>query len=172
MKRLSRVGVAVVTLALISSSSPQRVLAVPNIFSAHLRGGEVVPETQSHATGQAKFTLDAEGTVLQYRINVSNIENIVQASLHLGMPGENGEAVAILYGPEPAGGGKKTGIFTAGTITQANLVGSLSGRPLEDLISAMKEGRTYVVVSTNDGAGTVEKKPGDYPDGEIRGQVR
>ena len=170
MTRLNYLAVAVTTLALISPSSPQPAFAVSNVFSAHLSGNEMVPPTQSHATAAAKFTLNAEGTRLEYRINVGNIENVTQASLRLGAPGENGEAVAVLYGPMPSGGGKKTGILTAGTVTQATLVGSLSGRPLSDLIDAMKAGRVYIVIATD--SGSTERQAGNYPDGEIRGQVR
>jgi len=172
MTRLSHLGVAVATLALIGSSSPQPALAISNVFSAHLTGNDVVPATQSHATGAAKFTLSADGTTLEYRINVGNIENVVSANLRLGAPGQNGEAVAVLYGPMPSGGGKKTGTLTAGTVTQATLVGSLSGRPLSDLIDAMKAGNVYIDIATDSGAGSTERQPGNYPDGEIRGQVR
>jgi hypothetical protein len=131
-----------------------------------------VPATQSRATGAAKFTLNADGTSLEYRINVGNIENVTQASLHLGAPGQNGEVIAVLYGPMPSGGGKKTGTLTAGTITQATLVGSLAGHPVSDLINAMKSGNVYIDVATDNGAGPTQKQPGNHPEGEIRGQVR
>ena len=172
MKRLSHLGVAVATLALLASSSPQPALAVANVFSAHLSGNEVVPPADTRATGAAKFTLSADEMSLEYRINVGNIDNVVQASLHLGMPGQNGEVVAVLYGPAPAGGGKKTGTLATGTITQATLVGSLAGRPLSDLVAAIRAGNVYVDVATNSGQPPTEKQPGNFQDGEIRGQIR
>ena len=172
MTRLSHLAVAAATLAFISLSSPQSALAVSNVFNAHLSGTNVVPPTQSHATAEAKFTLSSDGTHLEYRINVGNIENVTAATLHLGAPGQNGEAVAVLYGPMPPGGGKKTGALTAGTITMATLTGSLTGRPLSDLVEAMRAGNVYIDIATDSEAGAAGRQPGNFPDGEIRGQVR
>ncbi len=172
MKRWSHLGVAVTTLALLSSSSPRPALAIPSNFSAHLSGSEVVPAVQTHATGEAKFTLSADGTALQFRLNVANIENVVQASLHLGTPGQNGEVVATLYGPASSGGGRTSGVLAEGTITQATLMGSLAGHQVSDLVSAIRAGNVYIDVSTSGGPGSTEQKPGNLSSGEIRGQVR
>ena len=170
MKRPRLVGVAVATLLL--AYSPQLALASGTTFSAHLNGKDVVPSRPTNATAEAKFFLGNDGTQLQYRVNVGNIENVVRADIHIGAPGANGEIVATLYGPVPAGGGKKTGILASGTIMAASLVGSLSGRPLSDLISAMKAGNVYVDISTDDGNGVPDQKPGDFSTGEVRGQVK
>jgi hypothetical protein len=39
------------------------------------------------------------------------------------------------------------------------------------LLDAMRAGLTYVNVHTNDGVGAVNTGPGDFPGGEIRGQL-
>jgi len=148
------------------------VQAASNAFNAHLSGKDVVPARTTQATGQVKFTLSQDGTQLQYRINVSNIENVVSAQVFLGAAGENGAAVAMIYGPAAPGGGKTTGVLSTGTITAASLIGSLAGQPVSALVDAMKAGNAYVVVSTDDGQGAPDERPGDFTTGEIRGQIR
>jgi hypothetical protein len=57
-------------------------------------------------------------------------------------------------------------------ITQTNLVGALAGQPLSALIDALRNGNAYVNVHTNDGVAPTDTGPGDFPSGEIRGQIR
>ncbi len=64
------------------------------------------------------------------------------------------------------------GVIATGTITSANLVGPLAGQGLSVLIAAMRNGGTYVNAHTNDGVAPTNTGPGDFPGGEIRGQVR
>src|SRR2546427_49150 len=54
----------------------------------------------------------------------------------------------------------------------AHLIGPLAGHPFSDLIAAMSAGGTYVNVHTNDGVDGINTGPGDFPGGEIRGQIR
>jgi CHRD domain-containing protein len=171
MKRFRNLGLAAVSLLLLVAVAVP-VQAASNSFNAHLSGKDVVPVRETQATGQAKFTSNQDATQLQYRINVSNIENVVSAQVFLGAPGENGTAVAVIYGPAAPGAGKSTGVLTTGTLTAAMLTGSLAGQPLSTLIDAMKAGNAYVIVSTDDGQGAPDEKPGDFTSGEIRGQIR
>lgn len=69
-------------------------------------------------------------------------------------------------------GGRTDGVLATGTITAADLVGPLAGQPLSALIDAINAGNTYVNVHTNDGAAPTNTGPGDFPRGEVRGQVR
>lgn len=170
MSRMSRIGIAVV--ALVAALGAQHVLAASTMFNAHLTGKDVVPARETKATGEAKFTLSADGTQLEYRIGVGNIDNVVSAAIHVGTAGETGEAIAILYGPAAPGGGKANGVLTKGTLTAQSLIGSYAGRPLSDLVAAMQSGSVYVDVTTDDGTGGTNERPGDFSDGEIRGQVR
>ncbi|HSQ60360.1 MAG TPA: CHRD domain-containing protein [Acidobacteriota bacterium] len=170
MNGLSRITVVATTLVL-ALAGPNSAVAKEN-FNTHLNGASVVPARSTQATGQATFLLAAGGMSLDFRVNVANIANVTAARIHIGAPGENGLAVATLYGPEAPGGGKKTGVLTKGTITAATLEGSLAGRPLSDLIAEMQQGRAYVVITTDDGVGAPDEKPGDFSSGEIRGQIR
>jgi len=54
----------------------------------------------------------------------------------------------------------------------ANLINALAGHPLSDLIDQIEAGNAYANVHTNDGVGATNTGPGDFPGGEIRGQVR
>jgi CHRD domain len=141
------------------------------IFVAHLSGDEEVPARETLAQGQAIFHLSADGTQLDYTLIVANIENVVASHIHVGAEGVNGPVVAFLFGPAAPGGGQVEGVLAQGTITADDLVGPLAGQPLSALIAAMRAGNTYVNVHTNDGVDPPNTGPGDFPGGEIRGQI-
>jgi hypothetical protein len=65
-----------------------------------------------------------------------------------------------------------TSISCRGAFTRARLEGDLEGRALGALIQEMKADRTYVNVHTDDGVPPPDTGPGDFPSGEIRGQIR
>ncbi len=71
----------------------------------------------------------------------------------------------------PLGAGRMDGVLAEGTITAANLVGPLAGHPLSDLVAAIQAGNAYVNIHTNDGVAPANTGPGDFPGGEIRGQL-
>jgi len=148
------------------------VLAKVTTFSAHLSGRSEVPARETQATGQAKFDLSADGSILKFRVTTGAIENVTSAAIYLGSPSENGEAVAMLYGPVAPGGGRKSGVLAVGALASTNLVGPLAGRPIADLVAEMEAGRAYVNILTDDGSGGADEKPGDFSSGEIRGQIR
>jgi hypothetical protein len=150
-------------------------VAASRNFSSHLSSREEVPPIgvviDSQAQGQAIFHLSKDGTALEYKLIASNIENVVQAHIHIGSVGQNGMIVAFLYGPVAPAGGRTDGVLSQGTITAANLVGPLAGHTLDDLIAAIESGGAYVNVHTNDGVAPTNTGPGDFPGGEIRGQL-
>ena len=96
---------------------------------------------------------------------------MVAAHIHLGAPGVNGAIVAFLYGAVPAGGGAENGVLSTGTITAADLIGTLAGQPLSALVGEINAGNAYVNVHTNDGQDPTNEGPGDFPGGEIHGQM-
>lgn len=144
---------------------------VPKNWVAHLVGDQEVPSRETRAQGQVKFQLNAEGTELSYQLISSNIHNVVAAHIHVGAAGVNGPVVQFLFGSVPAGGGRQDGVLAAGTIDGSGLVGPLVGMTLGDLIAAMDAGNTYVNVHTNDGVAPTNTGPGDFPGGEVRGQL-
>jgi hypothetical protein len=140
---------------------------------------EVMPAgvvNESIARGNAIFQLNADGTALSYRLSVANIENVFMAHIHQGPAGTNGPIVVWLYpstAPEPGatGGGRIAGVISEGTITAANLTGPLTGQALAVLVADLSSGNAYVNVHTNDGIAPTNTGPGDFPGGEVRGQV-
>jgi CHRD domain len=170
MKRLRALLLAVLALLLIPGFAAADGRG--QNFLTHLTGDEEVPARDTRAQSQAIFHLNEDEDALAYKLIVANIHNVVAAHIHVGAVGVNGPVVAFLAGPFPPGGGRTTGVLAQGVITEANLVGPLSGGPLSVLIDAMRDGNTYVNVHTNDGVGPVDTGPGDFPGGEIRGQIR
>jgi len=144
----------------------------PQNFVAPLAGNQEVPARDTNARGLATFQLNADGTELSFILIASNIDNVVASHIHLGAAGVNGPVVLFLFGNAPPGGGRHDGVLATGTATAANLTGPLAGQPLSVLIDAMESGGAYVNVHTNDGVGDVNTGPGDFPGGEIRGQIQ
>ena len=131
----------------------------PNLnFAAHLSGSQEVPANDSQAAGQVIFHLSQDGLELHYKLIVANIENVTASHIHVAQAGVNGPVTVFLFaGPLS---GQFNGILAEGVITSANLIGPLSGQPLEALIDLMEQGSTYVNVHTS-----------QFPGGEIRGQI-
>jgi len=72
----------------------------------------------------------------------------------------------------PTGGGRIQGVIATGTISAADLlVGPLAGEPLSALVELLENDEAYVNVHTHDGMGDENTGPGDFPGGEIRGQI-
>ena len=128
-------------------------------FTAHLTGDQETADVDTQAQGQIILRLSKDGTVLSYKLIVSNIDKVFGAHLHLAPAGENGAVVVSLFGPVPATG-RVSGVLAEGTITAGDLEGPLEGDPLSALIEAIREGDIYANVHTT-----------DYPAGEIRGQL-
>lgn len=138
---------------------------------AHLDGDEEVPPRPTNAQGQVLFRFNADETELSYKLIVANIDNVIAAHIHVGARGVNGPVVALLAGPFDAGGGPTNGILAQGTITAEDLEGPLAGASLSALAAAMRAGNTYVNVHTDDSVPPANTGPGDFPGGEIRGQI-
>jgi hypothetical protein len=139
-------------------------------FTASLSGAEEVPPRSTDATGVAFFQLSEDGTALTYSLRVSNIENVFAAHIHCGAKRVNGPVGVTLFMGTP-GGGAISGTLAKGTITAPD-PGNLCGwMDLDDVVAAMISGNAYVNVHTNDGVAPTNTGPGDFPGGEIRGQI-
>lgn len=161
-------SLAAIALSLVAVAEPPGA----RHFVAHLEGGQEVPVRETNATGQTMFTLSQDETEIKYRLIVANIDNVTASHIHLGAAGVNGPVIAFLAGDFPPAGGAVQGIMAEGTITAANLVGPLAGMDFSVLVAAIRAGGVYVNVHTNDGVAPANTGPGDFPGGEIRGQLR
>lgn len=140
-------------------------------FVSPLSGAEEVPARDTNARGNAIFHLSSDGT-MSYKLIVANIENVVAAHIHCGAVDVNGPVGVTLYGPVPAAGGRIDGVIAQGTITAPDAGNACGWSSLTDVLNAMYSGNTYVNVHTNDGEPPTNTGPGDFPGGEIRGQIR
>ena len=135
----------------------------------------IVVTSPGHGTAHVRLAKD--GQSMDYVLVVNDVTNIVQAHIHMAAKGVNGPIVVWLYpsvtsttaltGPT----GEHHGLLAQGTFTAAHLRGPLQGQPLSALIAAIAAGNTYVNVHTNDGVAPTNSRAGDFPGGEIRGQL-
>jgi hypothetical protein len=136
-------------------------------YRAHLHGVEEVPAVDTMARGQSTFQLSPDGTELQYRLIVANIEDATQAHIHCGAPSVNGPIVAFLFGFIEEGV-THNGVLATGTITAEDVI-PLPDSPVcpggvadfDEMIAKIRSGDAYVNVHTI-----------DNPPGEIRGLLR
>ena len=145
-------------------------------LGTHLDGADENPPNASLGQGEAIFRVSDDGSSVDYKLIAANIDNAFMAHIHLAAAGANGPIVVWLFPSTapvagPLGVGRLDGVLAQGTFTAANLVGTLKGHALSELITAMRNGGAYVNVHTNDGVAPVTNTPGDLPAGEIRGQL-
>jgi len=141
-----------------------------NNFVATLSGGQEVPARDTPARGVATFKLRQDGTALAFKLNVANIDNPFMAHIHCGAVGVNGPIGVTLFMGAPAAG-RVNGTLAEGTITAPDAGNGCGWTDLAAVLAAMGSGATYVNVHTNDGVDPPNTGPGDFPGGEIRGQV-
>jgi hypothetical protein len=182
-----RATIAVLSVLLAAGCSEPEPTAVLDVYeggasmnlqaSGHhaavpLSGREEVPVRETRARGTAILHLSRDGLELRYKLIVANITNVVAAHIHLGAAGTNGPVVVFLYGNAPPGGGRVNGVLAEGTLTAADFVPAFAHLSMADLVEQMLAGNTYVNVHTNDGVDPTNTGPGDFPGGEVRGQIR
>jgi hypothetical protein len=148
------------------------------MFVTPLSAGEEPLEAThaSHARGAAIFQLNPAGTQLSYRLIASNVDNVVQAHIHYpGAPGVNGPIIVWLHPSAPPAfqgpTGPQDGVLATGTITASTFALTWPDKSMADLVAALRSGDAYVNVHTNDGVLPTNTGPGDFPGGEIRGQI-
>lgn len=159
--RRTRLMVGATLVALMTSVAAAG--ATPGNLRTHLSGAEEAPAVDTSAQGQAVFQVDEDGTAVDYRLNVANIDDVLMSHLHLAPAGTNGPIVVWLYPDAPPPQlieGRTQGTLATGTITADDLVGPLAGGSLDDLLDAIRAGTVYVNVHTT-----------AFPGGEIRGQL-
>jgi hypothetical protein len=167
------IGVLLIVTAVAATTA---IAGLNRNWNTHLTGEFEVPVRDTQAQAQANFQVAQDGASIDYRLIASNIDNVVAAHIHVAPVGVNGPIVVPLYpstagGSAPAGQGRTDGVLVTGTITAADLTGPLAGKTLDDLLAEIEAGNAYVNVHTNDGVAPTNTGPGDFPGGEIRGQL-
>jgi CHRD domain-containing protein len=174
MRRLIGIAVASVAgLALVGVA----IAGLNGNRSVHLTGDLEVPANSSAGQGQAGFQLSQDGLSVDYKLNVANIDNVIMAHIHMGLPGANGPIGVWLYpsttpnAPGPAGLGRFDGRIATGTFTAADFVGPFAGMTVQQVWALIESGGAYVNVHTDDGVAPPGTGPGDLRGGEIRGDL-
>ncbi len=156
---MRRVVLMLVLVSVVSLVAAGVALAVTEKFRANVSGSQEVPVVTTSAKGLANFNR-VSATRITYTLTATDIDKVVAAHIHLAPRGEEGEIVVNLRVPALCTV-ESSSISCQGAITASQLTGPLAGRSLGALVRAMREGRTYVNVHTT-----------DFPNGEIRGQIR
>lgn len=156
--RLTMVAAVLVLAGMVGAADATRPTT-----TARLQGSQEVPAADTDARGQLVMKVARDGESIAYRLIVANIDDVQMAHLHMAPAGQNGGVVVWLYpdGPPPQLiPGRTNGILATGTITGDDLVGSMAGMDIGDLLDAIDAGNIYVNVHTT-----------AFPGGEVRGQV-
>jgi len=169
MKRIFNAAIIILTMLVTLGAAPARPNEAEK-FDTHLRGAQEVPPRETKAKGVAKFKLSKDGTELDFKLTVSNIENVAAAHIHCGAVGVNGPVGVTLF-LGAAASGPVSGVLARGTITAPDSPNGCGWLTVADVVAAMRIGNTYVNVHTNDGIAPTNTGPGDFPGGEIRGQI-
>lgn len=150
-------------------------------FTATLSGKEVVPPVKTEGTGVANFEVSQNS--LNYQINVLNAGTVTTVQIDSGAVGKNGDVLVTLFKSKGSDGKlfddfpklrdlspkfsdissttQRSSSFSAsGNVQASDLTGSLAGKTINDLVSTIQSGNTYVNVHTE-----------EHPDGELRGQI-
>jgi streptogramin lyase len=134
---------------------------IRKIYDSTLSGDKQVPPVETDVIGLMSITVPRSESEIKYKINITGASNITSAYMHMGKDGEDGEAVAdLLMDSKKNKMEKQTGVVIRGEVLDSDLIGSMNGKPLQDLINAITDGQTYVSINTP-----------THPKGEIRGHV-
>ena len=114
-------------------STRTEVLAQEQKFIAFLSGDQEVPIDFSTAKGSAWYKPN-DGKV-GYQVNVSGLDKVNMVHIHKGKSGENGDPIAMLQIKQSVG--QINGTLAKGNITSSDLMGSLTGKTVSDLIHKM-----------------------------------
>lgn len=169
----ARIMTVLTVLAVLATVSASVALAGTNRnYGTHLTGANEVPARDTQAQGQAIFNVSKEGSSINFRLIAANIDNVVAAHIHCAAAGANGSVGVNLFTGGTPGSGRFSGVLAAGTITAPNGGNTCGWATVADIVAAFDAGTAYVNVHTNDGVAPTNTGPGDFPGGEIRGQVR
>jgi CHRD domain len=153
------VATTLLVLTAIVAIVTNTAFAAQQHFTAKLSGSSEVPPITSKSSGVATFDLNAAGTQMKYTLNVTDIDHVIAAHIHMAKSTENGPIVVNLFIPGKATG-KVSGTLAQSSINSTSLIGPLKGKQMPDLISIMKNGQAYVNVHT-----------AQNPPGEVRGTI-
>jgi len=144
-------------LIIISFYSLDTALSEDQKYFTPLTGMEEVPPVNTNGTGIALF--DLLDNHINFKVNVTMLKNIQSAQIYRGEFGQNGEIIiSLLNSSSPID--VHNGTLVKGQLTAKDLVGSLKGKTINELVQLFNNTKAYLNIHTE-----------QYPNGEIRGQI-
>ena len=162
--RATRVFTVLAAVALVGvACEDDPVSGIPSdveIFTATLNGANEVPALVSPTTATGSATMTVMNNLVSWKVEVTGIENVIIGHIHFGDAATAGGVMVDLT-PTPGD------YPTTTTIALGSFV------VVDSVLTHMRAGNTYVNIHTSDGVGGADPvgPAGDYPGGEIRGQL-
>lgn len=161
MKHNKTLHVVIITAALLSlllvSTTYSNSVYAQNKFRAKLDANNEATPVDSTAKGVATFKIKDDA--IKAKINVTGLAEVAGAQIFMGKIGQNGDPIVDLIKT-----GEKTegsdGVVITGNFTASDFGGTLKGKDLSALQSAMAGNQTFVNIMTT-----------AHPDGEIAGHI-
>ena len=147
---------ALLSLLLVSTTYSNFVYA-QNKFRAKLDANNEVPPVDSTAEGVATFKIKDDA--IKSKINITGIADVSGAQIFMGKIGQNGDPIVDLLKTGEKNE-RSDGVAIKGNFTASDFEGSMQGKDLSALQSAMAANQTYVNIMTS-----------DHPDGEVGGHI-
>lgn len=120
---------------------PRSAYAQEQKLTASLSGDQEVPPNGSAAKGWVWFEPISDS--LRYKINVTELDTVMEAHIHMGKSGENGDPIITLFHSGPTG--PINGTLIQGNFTASDLRGPMSGKTISYLLDKMENGETYSI---------------------------
>lgn len=134
-------------------------------FRATLNGANEQPNPRTTpATGVADLTF--RNDTLFWVVTMTGLINASAAHIHIGDANTAG-GVIIPIASTPVSNTRIEGFIRRSTYPTP----PPQGVTFDNLLERMRVGTVYVNVHTNDGTAPPDTGPGDFPGGEIRGQI-
>lgn len=150
---------AIVTLGCNDSNGPGG-----ERFRSTMNGANEKPDARTTpATGVADYTF--RNDTLFWVVALSNMTNVSAAHIHIGDANTAGGVIIPIAPP-------LSNTTLQGFITRAAYPTTPpQGVTFDNLLERMRAGTVYTNVHTNDNVAPINTGPGDFPGGEIRGQI-
>jgi ribosomal protein S6E (S10) len=148
---------ALASLVLVATATTQSY-AQNEKYRAKLDGNNEVPAVNTTAEGVINFK--TKNDMLTWKMNVTGANDATGVNIHKGKAGEKGEIVVDLMKVSKHSDSPK-GMTMRGNVTESSLKGSMAGKTIADLKTAIANGDVYVNLKTQ-----------DHPDGLMRGQIK
>ena len=149
----------IISAVLVFTTSSPFVYAQNEVkYKAKLEGENVVPPVNTTAAGRAVIFVGDDQ--LRWKLNVTGITDPTMAHIHMGKKGVNGSIIADLLQKAKIED-KPDRKIIKGTITAADLQGTMEGKTLQDLQSIFNNETTNIDLHTK-----------NFPNGELRGTIK